>query len=69
MAEIVNLRSMRKQKARAEKERAAEANRALHGRSKAEKLTETAKRVRETASHEGHRRERPSPTAEKDGER
>ncbi len=38
MAEIVNLRSVRKRKARAEKERKAEANRALHGRTRAERL-------------------------------
>lgn len=37
MAEIVNLRQARKQKARDEKLRVAEQNRALHGRSKADK--------------------------------
>jgi hypothetical protein len=37
MADIVNLRQARKQKARDEKTRVAEQNRALHGRSKAEK--------------------------------
>ncbi|QND55393.1 DUF4169 family protein [Mesorhizobium huakuii] len=37
MAEIVNLRQARKQKARDEKLRVAEQNRALHGRSKAER--------------------------------
>lgn len=37
MADIVNLRQVRKQKARDEKTRAAEQNRALHGRSKADK--------------------------------
>lgn len=37
MADIVNLRQARKQKARDEKVRLAEQNRALHGRSKAEK--------------------------------
>jgi hypothetical protein len=37
MAEIVNLRQARKQKARDEKSRAAEQNRVLHGRSKADK--------------------------------
>ncbi|QKC83124.1 DUF4169 family protein [Mesorhizobium sp. NZP2077] len=37
MADIVNLRQARKQKARDEKLRVAEQNRALHGRSKAEK--------------------------------
>ena len=37
MADIVNLRQARKQKARDEKTRVAEQNRALHGSSKAEK--------------------------------
>ncbi|TGV64514.1 DUF4169 family protein, partial [Mesorhizobium sp. M00.F.Ca.ET.158.01.1.1] len=37
MAEIVNLRQFRKQKARADREQAAGQNRALHGRTKAEK--------------------------------
>lgn len=37
MAEVVNLRQARKTKARAQKERAAEANRASFGRTKAER--------------------------------
>lgn len=37
MADIVNLRQARKQRARDEKVRVAERNRALHGRSKADK--------------------------------
>ncbi|MBN9220809.1 MAG: DUF4169 family protein [Mesorhizobium sp.] len=37
MADIVNLRQARKQRARDEKAREAEQNRALHGRSKADK--------------------------------
>lgn len=37
MGEIVNLRQARKHKARAEKDREAEANRAKFGRTKAEK--------------------------------
>lgn len=36
-ADVVNLRQFRKTKARAEKEKAAEQNRILHGRTKAEK--------------------------------
>lgn len=69
MAEIVNLRSVRKQKARSENERAAEANRALHGRTKAEKQAEASSRAREAAAHDGHKREPASPAAGKDGER
>ncbi|TPM30685.1 DUF4169 family protein [Mesorhizobium sp. B2-3-5] len=37
MADIVNLRQARKQKAREDKARVAEQNRALHGRSKADR--------------------------------
>ncbi|MBN9551818.1 MAG: DUF4169 family protein, partial [Alphaproteobacteria bacterium] len=37
MGEVVNLRQARKQKARTEKERQAGENRALHGRTKAER--------------------------------
>ncbi|RWD60631.1 MAG: DUF4169 family protein, partial [Mesorhizobium sp.] len=37
MGEVINLRQARKQKARIEKQRLAGENRALHGRSKAER--------------------------------
>lgn len=63
MAEIVNLRMTRKRKARDEKERIAEQNRLLHGRSKAEKLRIEAEADKSSAFLEGHRRER------KDGDR
>ncbi|ODT20791.1 MAG: hypothetical protein ABS35_18955 [Kaistia sp. SCN 65-12] len=55
MADIVNLRMVRKQKARTEKEREAEQNRALHGRSKAER--EQQRRTSEKAGKfiDGHR--------------
>ncbi len=49
MAEIVNLKAVKKAKARAEKDRAAEANRAKFGRTKAERRrddSETQKRDR-----------------------
>jgi hypothetical protein len=54
MAEIVNLRRARKGKARAEKEKAAETNRAVHGVTKpVKKLAEarTAKEKRDFAAH------------------
>lgn len=54
MADIVNLRRFRKAKARAEKETAADENRARHGRTKAEKdrVAETeAKNSRDWAGH------------------
>lgn len=59
MAEIVNLRTARKRKARAAAEQKADENRSLHGRSKAEKHVETARRTREAATLDGHRREKP----------
>jgi hypothetical protein len=65
MAEIVSLRMARKQKARSEKERAAEQNRIRYGTTKAERQASQAKSQREEAAHEGHRRERSKP----DGER
>jgi hypothetical protein len=60
MAEIVSLRQVRKQKARADKERTAEQNRALHGRSKAEKARDAEVARKSQDFVEGHRRERPA---------
>ena len=57
MAEIVNLRMARKRKTRADREQAAQDNRILHGRGKAERLASKAQRERETSLHEAHRRE------------
>ena len=55
MAEIINLRQVRKQKARAEAEKTAEQNRISFGRTKAErKLTEAEKTLAERRL-EGHR--------------
>lgn len=56
MGEIVNLRAARKRKARAEKERRADENRNLYGRTAAEKAALAAGRERERAAHDGHRR-------------
>ncbi len=55
MGEVVNLRHIRKRKAREEKEQRAAENRVLHGRSKAERKRE--QKLAELAeSHlEGHR--------------
>lgn len=57
MAEIVNLRQVRKQKARAEKERTATENRAAFGRTKNER--ERQRRLEDQAGRfiDGHRRE------------
>jgi hypothetical protein len=60
MAEIVSLRQARKQKARADKERVAEQNRAVHGRSKAEKTRDAEAAKKSQSFLEGHRRERPA---------
>ncbi len=58
MGEIVNLRQIRKQKARTEKERLAGENRALHGRSKAEKNRDRLTSDKAESFVAGHRRER-----------
>ena len=60
MPEVVNLRQVRKQKARAEKERLADANRALHGRTKAEKIRAKVEAEKSAAFIEGHRLEPPA---------
>ena len=57
-AEIVNLRRARKEKARAGKEREAEANRIAFGRTKAEKLTTKAERETAGRKLDGHKRDR-----------
>ncbi|KUM28042.1 hypothetical protein AU467_14150 [Mesorhizobium loti] len=59
MGEVVNLRQARKQKARIEKERLAGANRALHGRSKAERERDRLTSDRAEKFMDGHRREKP----------
>jgi hypothetical protein len=58
MTNVVNLRTVRKRKARAEKERTADENRAQHGRSKAEKLRDRMQTEKAAAFVEGHRIER-----------
>lgn len=55
MTNVVNLRMARKQKARSEKEQAASENRALHGRSKAEKLRDRIEAEKANSFVEGHR--------------
>lgn len=57
MAEIINLRTVRKQKARADKEATAAQNRALHGRTKAQKLKDAAEKDRAGRHIDGHKRE------------
>lgn len=57
MAEVINLRNARKQKARAEKDARAQQNRILFGRTKAEKLKQAAERAAADKHIDGHKRE------------
>ncbi len=52
MAEIVNLKQVRKDKARREREREAEANRQRFGRTKAQKVAEKDAQQRERREHD-----------------
>ncbi len=56
-ADIVNLRNVRKAKARADREREAEANRRAFGRTKSEKAKTAAEREKAERKIDGHRRE------------
>lgn len=57
MGEIINLRRAKKQRARAEAETDAAANRAAHGRTKAEKTLTGAEKDRAAKVLDAHRRE------------
>ena len=57
MAQITNLTRFRKDKARAEKRKAADENAAKHGRTKAQKAAEKAEAARTARSLDGHRRD------------
>lgn len=57
MAEVVNLNKARKAKARAMKETTAAANRALHGRTKAQKQADAAEKAKRDALLDGAKRE------------
>lgn len=61
MADIVNLRQFKKQKARAERETLADQNRALHGRTKAEKTRDQLTAERAEKFVDGHRRDPEKP--------
>jgi hypothetical protein len=52
---IVNLRTFRKRKERAEREAEATANRALHGRTKGERRLEDTRRDAADRAHDGRR--------------
>jgi hypothetical protein len=57
MAELVNLRSVRKRKERADREAVAAANRASFGRTKSEKSLTTAKRLKDSRQLDAHKRD------------
>ena len=56
MGDIVNLRQVRKAKARVDRERLADANRAKFGRTKGERLAQSAEEERAARLLEGSRR-------------
>ena len=58
MAEIINLRQVRKAKARAEADAKAESNRIAFGQPKKAKTLQQRRKALETERHEGHRLER-----------
>lgn len=57
MAEVINLRSRRKAKARLAREKDAEANRALHGMPRAERLAVVREKSRAERALDGHLRD------------
>jgi hypothetical protein len=58
VAEIINLRQVRKGKARAAEDTRAEANRIAFGQPKKAKTLQQRRKALETERHEGHRLER-----------
>ena len=59
MAEIINLRNARKQKARAAKEVQAAQNRVLFGQTKAEKLRQASEKALADKHIDGHKKDDP----------
>jgi Domain of unknown function (DUF4169) len=59
MAKVVNLNKFRKQKAKQEREKQAEVNRRLHGRTKAERLQELKQKQRLETQVDGARLQPP----------
>jgi len=57
MAEILSLSKARKSKARAENEATAAANRVKYGRTRAEKLAEESRKLKDQKGIDGHKRE------------
>jgi hypothetical protein len=61
MSNVVNLNKFRKRKAREEREKRAEVNRRLHGRTKAERARDAAQKERLEKQVDGKRLEEPPP--------
>lgn len=59
MAEIINLKNVRKQKARAAKEVQAAQNRVLFGQTKAEKLRQASEKALADKRIDGHKKDEP----------
>lgn len=59
MADIISLKTVRKQKARAEKEVQAAQNRVLFGRTRAERLKQAAEKSQAEKHIDGHRKDGP----------
>lgn len=64
MAKVVNLNKFRKQKAKLEKEKQAETNRRLHGRTKAERLRELKQKQALESKVDGARLQTPPDSEE-----
>jgi hypothetical protein len=62
MAKVINLNKFRKQKAKQDREKQAETNRRLHGRTKAERLRELKQKQLLQGKVDGARLEPPSDT-------
>jgi hypothetical protein len=60
MAEIINLKNARKQKARAAKEVQAAQNRVLFGQTKAEKLKQASEKTLAEKHIDGHKKDEPT---------
>lgn len=58
MSDVINLRQQRKAKARTDKEKQAEANRLVHGRTKGEKQKSKKEAERASKLLEGHKRDK-----------
>jgi hypothetical protein len=60
MGDVVNLNRFRKRKAKAERQKQAEVNRRLHGRTKAERAREEQQKLRLTRALDGAKLEPPA---------